>query len=324
MTYVTTDFTVPYLNFSAEYFLATEKDMGDIFMLWRNEPSVIVGRYQNTYEEVNLGYTEANGIHVARRMSGGGTVYHDLGCWEFSFITRDPGYGIDFGRFMAPVAEALSGMGLNVEISGRNDILLFPRGGDRGYKVSGNTQYKKNGVTVHHGTLLFDTDIEELVKSTTPKDYKITSKAIRSVRERVTNIRPNLPQDMTREEFRDSLASRMTDVSYTLTDDDLAKIKKGAGMFSSPEWIYGKNPAFGIKASVSASGGMADIGLDVKGGLIAEASVTGDFFSDFSGDPGECLRGAPFSRDGIIKAFIESGCSIRGIPAEMIAEAVFR
>ncbi len=330
MIFCATDFTVPYLNFAAEYYLATERDLhDDVFMLWRNEPSVIVGRFQNTYEEVNVDYCRSKGIHIARRMSGGGTVYHDLGCWEFTFICRDDNPEIEFARFMDPMAEMLSGLGIDVRVSGRNDICLVAKNpdGEKTYKISGNTQYKKNGVTVHHGTLLFDTDIGELVRSTTPKDYKIVSKAIRSVRERVTNIRSHLARDMTSEEFGEYIASHFSESIYRFDNDDLARIRELEPMFSDDRWVFGENPKFELKRLVSCPSGNAEIGLTVRRGTIVSAGISGDFFSADSNGPdsafGQRLAGVPFSPETVRAALAGFDNEITGISPEMIVEGIF-
>ena len=320
------DYITPYENLACEYYFATERELdGDVFMLWRNEPSVIVGKYQNTYEEVNLEYTSAKGIHVARRMSGGGTVYHDLGGWQFTFITRDAGEAIEFDRFMRPITEALCSMGLDVRATGRNDIALFPAGSENGFKISGNTQYKKNGVTVHHGTLLFDTDFTELSRATTPKEYKITSKAIKSVRDRVTNIRPHLPEDMTDIEFRDTLAARMTDRTYTLTGEDRARIRDLAETkFAVPEWNFGANPKFEIEHELHLPGGTLELGLTVKNGVIRDAGIRGDFFAGESAENlASALVGTEYTREALAAVLQDVCGSLYGITADAVVKEIF-
>ena len=320
------DYITPYENLACEYYFAAERDLGgDLFLIWRNEPSVIVGKYQNTLEEVNLAYTSAHGIHVARRMSGGGTVYHDLGGWQFTFITRDAGDAIEFGRFMQPITDALRSMGLDVRTTGRNDIALYPAGSERGYKISGNTQYKKNGVTVHHGTLLFDTDFDEMVRATTPKDYKITSKAIKSVRERVTNIRPHLPEDMTDTEFRDVLAARMTDRTYSLTAEDRARIRELAETkFADPDWNFGANPKFEIEHELHLRGGTIELGLTVKNNVIRSAGIRGDFFAGEAAENiAASLTGVPYACEDMAAALRDVCGSLYGIDADDIVKAIF-
>ena len=324
MIYIPLDYLVPFDNFAGEYYFATEHTFDeDLLLLWRDEPSVIVGKYQNTLEEVDLDYTSAHGIHVARRLSGGGAVYHDLGGWEFTFITHDCGEEIEFERFMRPIVEVLRSLGTDVRVTGRNDIALFPPGSERGYKISGNTQYKKNGVTVHHGTLLFDTDFEEMVRATTPKAYKITSKAIRSVRERVTNIRPYLTHDMTAEEFRDYIAAHLTDRTYIPTDADRERIRYlSETKFADPRWNFGSNPKFEITHELHLDGGTLELGLTVRDGVIVSAGISGDFFA---GDEsvGAALRGVEYTREAVRAALLPVCSGLYRITADDIVSGIF-
>lgn len=324
MIYAETNSTVPYYNFACEYYLAFEKNLGDdVFMLWQNEPSVIVGQYQNTLEEVNMQYVRDHGIHVARRLSGGGTVYHDLGCWLFTFITKSDRDGINFEKFLTPILKALRGLGLDVRATGRNDIALYPEGSDRGYKISGNSQFTKADITVHHGTLLFDTDIDEMVRSTTPKDYKITSKAIKSVRERVTNIRPHLKRDMTGEQFRDYLATALGDVRYELTEADVARIRQIEGeKFATDEWNLGKNPSFEIKKDLHFGGGNFEIGLTVKDGRIVSAGVSGDFFGADANELSSALCGTEFTLEAVRAALVPFSGKLFEIDTDDLARGI--
>jgi len=325
MIYAETNSTVPYYNFACEYYLAFEKNLGDdVFMLWQNEPSVIVGQYQNTLEEVNMQYVSDRGIHVARRLSGGGTVYHDLGCWLFTFITKSDRDGINFEKFLTPILASLRDLGLDVRATGRNDIALYTAESDRGYKISGNSQFNKNGMTVHHGTLLFDTDIDEMVRATTPKDYKITSKAIKSVRERVTNIRPHLTRDMTGEEFRDHIANHLADAKYEFTSDDIRRIKEiEHEKFATDEWNLGKNPAFDIKKDLHFEGGSLEIGLTVKGGRIVSAGVSGDFFGTDANELTDALSGVEFTQEAVGAALAQFEGKLFKISTEALARGIF-
>ncbi len=325
MIYAETGTTLPYRNFAFEYYMAIERGLGeDLFMLWQDEPSVIVGKFQNTLEEVNLEYTKKNGIHVARRLSGGGTVYHDLGGWQFTFVTKSSDKGIDFTRFLTPIIDALRDLGLDARATGRNDIALFPDGSERGYKISGNSQYNKNGITVHHGTLLFDTDIEEMVRATTPKDYKITSKAIKSVRERVTNIRPHLRNDMTGTEFAEYIASRLTDKRYEYTPEDLARIGEiEREMFTPDSWNLGSNPQFELKKTLHFEGGVMEIGLTVRHSKILSAGITGDFFIGDADDMAAALCGAEFTHEAVGAALAPFDGVLMGIDIVAIVNGIF-
>lgn len=294
MLYIDTRSTDIYNNLAAEYYFAAEHPFDDdVFMLWHNTPTLVIGKYQNTLEEIDAAYARERGINVCRRLSGGGTVYQDEGCWQFSFITRSNGIEIEFERFLHPITEALAALGVNAVPNGRNDITLGGR------KVSGNSQYKLGGMTIHHGTLLFDTNINELVRATTPKEYKITSKAIKSVRDRVTNIREHLPRDMSGEEFRAHIVSHVADEEYAITPDDRAQIEAIADRyFRSPEAIYSRSPRFEIEKNFRTDGGEITIGLTVRHGVIENAGITGDFFSGVN-DPGEALIGIKYTPDAV-------------------------
>ena len=191
MIYIETGSTDVYYNFGLENYFATEKRLPDtVFLFWRTTPTLMVGKYQNILEEINKPYADAHGIHLVRRMSGGGTIYTDLGGWQFTFIQHKEAGEIEFGQYIAPVIDALREMGVSASFNGRNDLTID------GKKFSGNAQYRLGDCIVHHGSLLFDTDIEQMVASTTVDSYKIISKSIKSVRDRVTNISEHLPVPM--------------------------------------------------------------------------------------------------------------------------------
>jgi lipoate-protein ligase A len=172
--------TDPYFNLaSEEYLLDTSED--DVFMLWRNSPSVIVGKNQNTWEQIDAAYTEKHGIAVVRRITGGGAVFHDLGNVNFSFVTEaDSSKKLNFEKFTDPVVRALSGMGVDARLDGRNDLVA------EGFKISGNAECVKTGRTgrqmmLHHGTLLFCADLTRLAAALRVDPEKIKSKGIKSV-----------------------------------------------------------------------------------------------------------------------------------------------
>ena len=172
MIYIDNRALDPFYHFGLEYYLISEKRFEQpVFMLWRNEPALMVGKYQNTLEEINDTVARRLGVQVVRRMSGGGTIYTDMGGWQFTFITPGKADQIDFAAYIVPVVGGLRALGLKAEFNGRNDLLV------EGKKVSGNAQYMHAGYTLHHGSLLFDTDIEQLVKCTTVDNQKIVSLA---------------------------------------------------------------------------------------------------------------------------------------------------
>lgn len=277
MIYVDTKSNDPYINLATEYYVATKKDFGEaVFMLWANKPTIVVGKFQNTLEEINFEYVKEKRINVIRRMSGGGTVYHDLGGRQFTFIVRGAGMKISFDEYLKPIVNALGALGIDACMTGRNDLTVG------GKKISGNAQYKIGDITVHHGTLLFDSDIEAVVRSTNVDPYKIISKSIKSVRERVTNIKEHLPYDMIVEEFDRHIINAVCPEGkeYVLTDDDRTEIEKIADeKFRGYENIYGKNPKYQIEKTGRFAGGKVTFLLDIKNDVITSAKLYGDFFA---------------------------------------------
>ncbi|MBO7746439.1 lipoate--protein ligase [Paenibacillus sp. MWE-103] len=262
-----------------EYALRNLAGEQDFLLFYINEPSIIIGKNQNTAEEVNADYVERNGIHVVRRLSGGGAVYHDLGNLNFSFITKDDGKSFhNFRKFTEPVVEALRKLGVDAELSGRNDLQVGER------KISGNAQFASKGVMFSHGTLLFDSEVDAIVSALNVNPAKFESKATKSVRSRVANIAEFLKTPMTMAEFRAfilaSIFGSESDVpEYKLTEADLAGVRKLADeRYRSWDWNYGRSPKFNVRQTKRLSAGTYDVRLFVEGGVIAEASVYGDFF----------------------------------------------
>ncbi len=303
MIFIDTKSQSIYKNLATEYYFSREKILSDdVFMMWRNSSTLVIGKFQNALEEIDVKYAREKKITVARRLSGGGTVYQDLGCWQFTFISPSAGDQIEFGRFIEPMVDVLSALGLDAKATGRNDITVS------GKKVSGNTQYKLGAMTVHHGTLLFSTDLSELVRSCTPNPYKITSKAISSVRERVTNISEHLSGEfagMTAEDFRDFTVSRLTCSEYEITAEDSARIDEIAReKFDNERVIYSASPKFEIEKELHASGGNLVLGYSVVRGKITEAGIRGDFFaaSDEAEKIAAALVGVEFTPEAVFAA----------------------
>lgn len=273
------------VNIALETYLVENRLVDEpILLFYINEPSIIIGRNQNTIEEVNQPYVEEKGITVVRRMSGGGAVYHDLGNFSFCFIKDDDGSFRDFASFTKPVIEALHKMGAtSAELQGRNDLLIDGR------KFSGNAMYAKNGRMTAHGTIMFKSDLEEVTRALKPNKAKIESKGIKSVRSRVTNIEPYVDEqykNLSTEEFRDLILLEIFGVEkregvkeYHLTEEDWQKVYAiREERFGNWDWNYGKSPAFDIKESHKFPFGLVDFRFNVKGGKIVEARIFGDFF----------------------------------------------
>ena len=282
MIYVETNSLDIHTNLSTEYYIATESgllqktDDRTVFVFWHTTPTLVIGRFQNLYQEINVAYARENNLKIARRMSGGGTMYMDEGGWEFAFIQETDNIKISFTEFLTPIVSALASLGIKAEFSGRNDILID------GKKISGNSQYKLGNITVHHGTLLFNTDLEKIVRSTTVADYKIVSKGIKSVRERVTNIADHMKVQVSHEEFKELMVQHILKDGqrYTLTDAEKARIEEIADeKFRSRDVVYGASPKFSITKTAHFAGGTVEMQFDVKKGKITDCMIRGDFFS---------------------------------------------
>ena len=271
--------TDPPFNLAAEQhvFEALPRDRSYL-MLWQNDNAVIIGKYQNTLAEINKPFVDAHGIRVVRRLSGGGAVYHDLGNLNFTFIT-DAGdlETLDLHLFCQPIVSALAGV--EAEVNGRNDITID------GKKFSGNAQYLRGGRIMHHGTLLFDSDLSIVSQALAVDEEKIRAKGLRSVRSRVNNIRHCLPQPCSLPEFRQLLLETYVQESggesYRLSDEDLAAIERlRENRYARWDWNYGKSPECTLLRRRRFEGcGTVEAQLLLENGRIAALRFQGDFFS---------------------------------------------
>lgn len=301
--------TDPQINLAIEEYILRAMDIEeDSFLLFYiNEPSIIIGKNQNTIEEIDTDYVEANGIHVVRRLSGGGAVYHDLGNLNFSFITKDDGESFrNFKKFTEPVVAALAKIGVTAELIGRNDILIDGR------KISGNAQFSTNGRMFSHGTLMFDTAIDEVVSALKVRKDKIESKGIKSIRSRVANISEFLEEPMTIEEFRqvvlNSIFGGAENIKYkALTDTDWTNIHTlSKERYANWNWNYGKSPKFNMQHSHRFAVGSIDVRLQVNKGIIDDVIIFGDFFGVGEVDViGDTLKGIQYDRQSISEALVE-------------------
>lgn len=286
MIFVPNENNDPRVNLAIETYLLTEMPLDEpILLFYINEPSIIIGRNQNTIEEINKEYVDEHGIHVVRRLSGGGAVYHDHGNLNFSFIMPDDGNSFrDFAKVTRPIIQALHDLGVEgAELKGRNDLVI------NDMKFSGNAMYATNGRMFAHGTLMFDSDIDEVVNTLKVRKDKIESKGIKSVRSRVTNIKPFLSEDkqeMTTEEFRQEILLKIFGVdsidqvkTYELTDQDWAAINKiSEQYYRNWDWNYGKSPAFNLERRHRFPIGSIEMKMNVADGAIQEIKIFGDFF----------------------------------------------
>lgn len=301
--------TDPRINLAIEEYLLKNMDVEkDSYLLFYiNQPSIIIGKNQNTIEEINTDFVEDNNIIVVRRLSGGGAVYHDHGNLNFSFITKDDGNSFsNYKKFTQPVVDALAKLGVEAELSGRNDILA------EGRKVSGNAQFATKGRMYTHGTLLFNAEMDAVVGALKVKKDKIESKGIKSVRSRVANISEFLKEPMTIEAFRMAILTSIFGGEqniqyYELTEQDWEKIHMiSKERYQTWEWNYGKSPRFNIQKTNRFPSGGIDIRLEVNHGMIEEAAIFGDFFG--VGDVAEVaqkLIGTKYDRTAIAEALVD-------------------
>lgn len=271
--------TKPQINLALEEFaLRNFGETDDYLLFYINEPSIIIGRNQNTLEEINDSYVREKGIHVVRRMSGGGAVYHDLGNLNFSFITKyTPENLNNFLKFNEPVIRILKELGVPAKMSGRNDILAAGR------KISGNAQYSTGKRMFSHGTLLFDSDLDEVVNALNVKMSKIQSKGHKSVRSRVANISEFISRPMDTPTFRQYLLDglykdRSHFKTYRLTESEWKSVYELKDeKYDNWEWNFGRSPKFNLQRSKRFPTGEIDIRLDVHHGLIEDIKIFGDF-----------------------------------------------
>jgi len=255
-----------------EYCFKNLRDEDEIFLLWINEPSIIVGKYQNTIEEINTEYTREKGIHVIRRISGGGAVYHDLNNLNYTIISnRDKNQeGFNFKEFSKPIIETLAELGVKAEFTGRNDLEID------GQKFCGNAQAYIKDRVMHHGCLLFNVDFSALGDALKVSKDKIESKGVKSVRSRVTNILPHLKTPITVEEFGDKIMEYMKKQYPDMKE--YVFIAKRAEIKRSWEWNYGESPEFNITRGKRFKNGRIQIFADVENSKIKSIKFYGDFF----------------------------------------------
>lgn len=254
-----------------EEFVARYLNEAECFFMWQVNPTVIFGRNQLIENEVNLDYCRANQIETYRRKSGGGCVYADPSNIMFSYITQDINVRFTFDKYLRMVAHVLRKLGVNAEASGRNDIHID------GKKVSGNAFYHLPGKSIVHGTMLFNTDMENLVRSITPSNEKLISKGVESVRQHVTNLSEYLSIDI--EEFKSFVRQQMCDEAIRLTPEQVLTIEEIEKEYVSDEFIYGNNPRYTlIKKEHTPSAGELEICIELKNGMIKNLNVMGDYF----------------------------------------------
>ncbi|MBY5035362.1 lipoate--protein ligase [Streptococcus gallolyticus] len=280
MKYIVNQSNDPAYNIALEAYAFRElKNIDEIFILWINEPAIIIGKHQNTIQEINKEFIDEKGIHVVRRLSGGGAVYHDLNNLNYTIISNKADEGaFDFKTFSKPVIDTLAKLGIKAEFTGRNDLEID------GQKFAGNAQAYFNGRMMHHGCLLFDVDMSVLGQALKVSKDKIESKGVKSVRARVTNIIDHLENKITVQEFSDAILNQMKEEypdmdEYVLNATELAAIQKLRDeQFATWDWTYGKAPEYTVERAVRYPAGKITSYIKTENSVIESIKIYGDFF----------------------------------------------
>ena len=285
---------------SMEEYVARTIDEDDLFFMWQVEPSVIFGRNQLIENEVNLDFCKKNGIKTYRRKSGGGCVYADMNNVMFSYVTKDEAVGFTFNRYINMVVLVLQKLGVDARASGRNDVMI----GDR--KVSGNAFYHIPGRSIVHGTMLYDTDMVNMVGAITPTDEKLLSKGVASVRQRIALLKDFISLDI--EEFKSFVRNNLCQGELTLNEEDVRGIEEIEKEYLTEEFVYGNNPKYTLvrKKRIETVGDI-ELRIEVKNRVIKGMAMLGDYFivGDIDGDIINRLKGVELVRDALREALPE-------------------
>ena len=280
-----------------EEHIARHLDEDDCFFMWKVLPSVIFGRNQLIENEVNTAYCRSNNISMYRRKSGGGCVYADMNNVMSSYITKDENVSFTFNKYIQLVVEVLQKMGVDAVASGRNDIMID------GKKVSGNAFYHIPGRSIVHGTMLYDTDMQNMVASITPSDNKLVSKGVKSVRQHIALLKDYT--QLTLSEFKDFVRRNLCKRELKLTAEDIKNIEEIEKEYLADEFIYGNNPRYTIiKKQRINDVGELEIRMELKNNIIKNINIMGDYFltGDIDNRILQPLQNTPYNKEAISKA----------------------
>jgi lipoate-protein ligase A len=275
--------TNPYYNLATEEYVL-HQFTEDTFMLWRDEPSIIVGKHQNTLAEINLDFVKEKNIPVVRRLSGGGAVFHDLGNLNFTFTQKgNKDELIDFKKYTKPIIDVLRNLGVNARFEGRNDLTID------GKKFSGNAEHVYKNRVLHHGTLLFSSQMTDLSDALKIGEAKYKDKAVKSVRSRVTNISDHLPEEYKnlsvldfKNQVMDHIINFYPDTElYELSEEDDKAIRNLMDeKYETWAWNFGYSPKYNFQKIIKTDGGTIELNLDVHDGVIKKVKFFGDYFNE--------------------------------------------
>ena len=281
-----------------EEYVARHLNHGDdCFFMWQVNPSVIFGRNQLIEKEVNIDYCKNHHIEMYRRKSGGGCVYADMSNVMFSYITRDENVNFTFNRYINLLVLVLFKMGIDAKANGRNDILID------GKKVSGNAFYHIPGHSIVHGTMLYDTNMENMVGSISPNNEKLISKGVESVRQRIALLKDYT--NLTVDEFKAFTVQHLCNETLPLTEQDITEIENLEKEYLTHEFIYGHNPRYSIIKKHRLEGvGEFEIRIELKNQIIKQINMMGDYFlvGDIDNRLLLPLRNVPYTKESVEKA----------------------
>ncbi len=325
MLFIYNESTDPYFNLAAEEYLVQNLSE-EIFMLWRNDNTIVIGRNQNTLGEINYDYVRTQGISVVRRMSGGGAVFHDLGNINFTFIVNSDNDFSNYQKFTEPVIDFLHTLGVEARLKGRNDLVIGEQ------KISGNAQYMYKNRMMHHGTLLYSASQEKLTDALKVSPDKIKSKGIQSVRSRVTNISTHMQEALSPEEFirrfADYMVKNKPDCQYYDLNQHKNEIEKLRDeKYATWAWNFGYSPQYAYHRQQRYAFGSVEVQMDISGeSVIQDCRFYGDFFSKESPEKlAEKLKGVRHEWQAVEETLssVDVSAYIQGISREELLELLF-